>query len=81
MSEPVADYCHIHAGRDQLNADAVTPRVWRDLLCRERRYVPGGRQNIFLELEANASGAERPTISIDEDGFVIRAGLSSQQRL
>jgi len=75
MSEPVADHGHIDTGSDKLNADAMTPSVWCDALCRERGHVPGRRLNVLLEFEANPRRTKRLTVSVDEDGFVISAGL------
>src|SRR5271166_1095618 len=43
VPEPIADHGHIDTGCNELNADAVTPRVRRDALCGKRGHVPGGR--------------------------------------
>jgi hypothetical protein len=81
VSEPVSDHGHVDPGGDELNADAVTPGVWCDALCRERRHVPAGSLNVLLQLEANTGGAERLSISVHEDWFVIGARFLLQQRL
>jgi len=80
VSQPVADHGHVDTGGDELNANTVTPRVRRHAFCRERRHVPRGGLNVLLELEANARGAQRLTVSVDEDGFIICARLSPQKR-
>src|SRR5258708_12794223 len=74
MSEPVADHGHIDTGSDKLNADAMTPSVRRDALCRERGHAPGSRLNVLLEFEPNPRRTKRLTVSVDEDGFVISPG-------
>ena len=79
VPKPVADYRHIDTSGDELDTDTVTPSVGCYAFCRERRHVPGGPLNILLELEANSSSAERLTVSVGEDRFVICARLSSQK--
>jgi hypothetical protein len=81
MPEPVADHGYVDAGGDELNADAVAPRVRCNTLCRERRYVAGSGLNLVLELEAHPCRTERLTVAIDEYGFVIGTRISSQQCL
>ena len=79
VPKPVADYGHIDTSGDELDTDTVTPSVGCCAFCRELPHVPGGPLNILLELEANSSSAERLTVSVGEDRFVICARLSSQK--
>jgi hypothetical protein len=78
VPKPVADHRYVDTGGNELNTDAVTPSVRCDAFCRERWHVLGSRLDVLLELEANPCCAKRLTVSINKNGFVIRARLSPQ---
>ena len=80
MPKPASNDCDIDAGGDKMNSGRVPEGVRRNLLRRQGRDGTRSSLNVLCKFEAHPRGAERCTIAIDEQWFIIRAWLSFAQR-
>lgn len=81
MSKPRLNNSRIDTRCDQLDTRRVTIRVGRHSFLRQGRHLAGSGQDVPFELKANASGAERFAVAIDEYGFIGGTWSPSQQCL
>ena len=80
VPEHTADGREIDAGGDHLYAHRVAERVRVHAFSLKRRQLLCGCSNVFRELEPDASGTERSTVTIDEHGFMVESWLALEQR-
>ena len=79
MSKPISDNSHIDAIGNELNANAMSKRVWPHAFSRERWYLSSGGLNILLEFKAYTRRTERSAVAIHEDWLIVPTVLAAQQ--
>jgi hypothetical protein len=70
VAEPAADDCDVDSRRDEVDGGGVAEAVRRHMLGSQRWHGFGRRLHIGCQLEADARGAERIVIAIDEQPLV-----------